>query len=600
MYPEVSGGQVFAFVFFQPCSYVRNASCSELSFTSICEAYTPLNFMNPQNSYTIASYDPARSPVTYTLVSDGLLQYYMDGAYNNGNPRAVNITYQCNSTAATPVILAYGNEQVYWPPNQNFVTLYQMVVQTAAVCGTPFTYVQTCGTSTYDLSSLIGQTLSYYDPSTGFTYWLAPCGLVDAADASGCVGQACVSGGVTLSTYAPSLTQWIPADNGVVAWTQDGVLCGDLGYRTTQIRYICNSSAVVPVIVSAGEQPECRYTIEIATSLVCAITPSHAIGSSFISDLCGAGAYDLTPLSAQDISAVVDSTSYLFINPCGQVKNASCNNLGSSVCYAYAPLVVPPSNDYDLARFDPVHAPITYTVLSNGVQQTHMDGDYCGSTVIVPRMVYISYVCDSTRSVPAVTSYSSGYCVYNITVATSVTCGAAFSIPSNGGSTASVSSVTSTGASSGASAASGGALSTSTSNGLSTGGSGAASTGATGGNSGSKSSGTNSISSSGTGGTGGAVSGGSNVGGGGGGSSLSGGAIAGIVVGGVVAIALLLLLLWCFVCGGLAVWRGKKAGDGFSDVDEQSRRREQVRAENSQVELSQVPHSAGETIDATA
>lgn len=252
-----------------------------MSSTSICEAYTPLG----TNSYQIAIYDPARSPVTYTLVNGGLLQLYTDGAYNNGNPRSVNISYQCNTAATTPVITSYGNQQVYYPPNNNYVTLYGMSIQTAAVCGTPFTYTRTCGTATYNLNSLVDQTLTYTDASTGYQYWVAPCGQVDDEAALGCTGQVCQSGGYSLSTYAPSLTQWIPADNGVVAFTQDGVLCGGLGFRTTQVRYICDSTATTPKIISAGEEPQCRYTIEIATSAVCSIVPSHSVGSSYISDL---------------------------------------------------------------------------------------------------------------------------------------------------------------------------------------------------------------------------------------------------------------------------------------------------------------------------
>ena len=570
VYPEVSNGAVYAYVFFNPCGYVKNTSCGELSITSICEAYTPLNYTNPQNSYQIAVYDPARSPVTYTLISNGLVQSYVDGAYNGGNPRSVNITYQCNAAATTPIIMSYGNQQVYLPANQDFVTAYNMVVQTSAVCGTAFTFVaQTCGTTTYNLNSLAGQTLSYVDTASGYTYWVNPCGLVDAVDASGCTGQVCQSGGYTLSTYAPSLTQWYPADNGVVAWTQDGVICNNLGYRTTQIRYICNASATTPVIISAGEEPECRYTIEIATSVVCAITPSHAVGSSFISDTCGGGAFDLTPLSSSDITAIVDGSSFLFVNPCGQVKNASCANLGSSVCYAYPPLVVPPSNDYDLARFDPVNAPMTYTVLSNGVQQTHIDGDYCGNSINIPRTVYISYICDSTRTVPAVTAYNSSNCAYNITVATSVVCGTAFSGPTT----------TSTGAASTGTTSTGGGGTTSTSGG------GVASTAATGTSNGGVNTGT--------------TTGSSNAGGGGG-SGLSGGAIAGIVIGSVVAVLILILLLWCFVCGGLA-GRGKKSGDGFSDVDEQRRAREPSRQEDSHVEMSGVANNqTGEELEGTA
>lgn len=251
------------------------------------------------------------------------------------------------------------------------------------------------------------------------------------------------------------------------------------------------------------------------------------------------------------------------------MKNASCNNLGSAVCYAYPPLSTPPSNDYDLARYDPIRAPITYTVLPNGVQQTHVDGDYCGDSVNIPRTVSIAYVCDATATTPVVTSYNSTNCVYNITVATSVTCGTPFSTPTGG--------VSSTGSAGGTSSTSRGstAVSGATTNPSTTG---------------------TSVSS-----TGGGVSSGgnSNDSGGGGGSSLSGGAIAGIVIGSVAGLILLLLLLWCFVCGGLLAARGKKSGDGFSDVDQQRRQREPSHvAEESNVEMSHVNETGEE--EATA
>jgi len=211
-----------------------------------------------------------------------------------------------------------------------------------------------------------------------------------------------------------------------LAITSDGQQCLNLGPRTTTLRYICNNTAVTPFISAYGEEPQCRYTIEIQTSAVCNVQPSHAVGTSYVSDQCGGGMWDLTPLSNSDIVAFVDQQAYLFINPCGVVKNVSCNNLGASVCYAYLPLVVPPSNDYDIANFDPVHAPITYTLLSNGVMATHVDGAYCGSAVNIPRTVYISYICDASKAQATVTNYTSGNCQYNVTVATQVVCSAPY------------------------------------------------------------------------------------------------------------------------------------------------------------------------------
>ena len=434
VFPE--GSPTYAYVFFNPCSFVTNTSCGELSSTSVCEAYTPLNYANPQNSYQIGVYDPARAPVTYTLIPNGLTQYYQSGAYNGGFPRAVNATFTCNTAATTPYITSYNSASLYVPGSTSqYTQLYQIAVQTSAVCGPAFQISRSCGTATYNLSSLIGQQLSIYD-GTQYTYYLSPCGQVDVEDAGGCVGQVCQNQ-YTLSQYSPSLTTYVPADNGVLAITADGQFCSNIGPRQTTIRYICNSGASTPFISQWSEEPACRYTLEVQTTAVCNIQPSHAVGTSYVSDLCGGGMWDLTPLSKSDIVAFVDNQAYLFINPCGTVKNNTCNNLGASVCYGYLPLVTPPSNDYNIARYDPTNAPITYTLMSNGVMATHVDGGYCGNNLNIPRTVLISYICDSTKSSAQVTSYTSANCNYNITVATSVVCGAPYTVPppsnNNGG-----------------------------------------------------------------------------------------------------------------------------------------------------------------------
>ena len=408
--------------FVNPCGYVQNSSCQAgpNSESSVCEVYYG-------GAYSIGVYDPSRAPVTYTLIPGGLVQYYADGAFNNGYPRAMNITYTCSAAATTPFLTYYTNVQV--PYQGGVVLTYQVGVTTAAVCGTPFTYRTTCGTSVYNLNSLVGTVLTY-SANSATTYYVNPCGQVNVPDAYGCTGQVCQNGYI-LSYYTPSATTWIPADNGVVALTQDGQICYNGVPRTTYIRYICSAAATTPVIVSASEAQDggslCRFTIEIQTSLVCGITPSHAVGSTFYSDACGGGAYDLRQVAlSQDIVTVVDGGNFVFINPCGPVRNNTCNNLGASVCYGYYPLVTPPSNDYDLARFDPVNAPISYTVLNNGVVQTHMDGDYCGSVL---RQVVISYICNAAATTAQVTSFASANCQYNITVQTSAVCGTSFNVP---------------------------------------------------------------------------------------------------------------------------------------------------------------------------
>lgn len=105
---------------------------------------------------------------------------------------------------------------------------------------------------------------------------------------------------------------------------------------------------------------------------------------------------------------------------CGAVANLSCGTSGgSSVCYTYQLNYTNPQGDYNLATYLPGSAPIRYTLLSNGVQQTHIDGWSCGAFV---RVVSINYVCDATYPTAAVTSYQVNNCVYNITVSTAAVC----------------------------------------------------------------------------------------------------------------------------------------------------------------------------------
>ena len=46
---------------------------------------------------------------------------------------------------------------------------------------------------------------------------------------------------------------------------------------------------------------------------------------SWVSDLCGGGAYNLAAVSyGQDIAFLTSGPSYVFVNPCYTVQNASC------------------------------------------------------------------------------------------------------------------------------------------------------------------------------------------------------------------------------------------------------------------------------------
>ena len=110
------------------------------------------------------------------------------------------------------------------------------------------------------------------------------------------------------------------------------------------------------------------------------------------------------------------------------MSNSTCSqtagsNAGASVCQAYLPLT--PSNAFSLASWNPPSAAVRYTLLSNGILQTHTDGQsFCGGTV---RTVNIFYTCLATATTPIVGSFSTtGTCVHNVTIQTAVVCGTPF------------------------------------------------------------------------------------------------------------------------------------------------------------------------------
>jgi len=363
----------------------------------------------------------------YTVIPNGLIQFSAAGDFDGNFPRALNTTYICNAAATTPYISSYSSAQVDHPVGGQ-QRIYQLVVQTSVVCGAPF-QPQPCGYGPINLSGLVGTTVS--GSYNGATYYAAPCSTVHASQTGGCTGQVCQSG-YPQSYYDPLNTVWTLSDTGLVQFNQDGVFCGTSFARATSIRYVCNAGATTPYMSYAVEDPVCHFTIVIQTSLACNQTTltnptvSRAVGSSWVSDLCGGGAYLLNAVSPNtDIYYDIGDGSVVFINPCGAVRNSTCwkrtsYNANATVCQAYKPL--DPNNAYSLASWNPPNAAVTYTLLSNGIMQTHTDGqDFCGGTV---RTVNIMYTCLATAITPIVLSWSTtGVCVHNVTIQTAAVCG---------------------------------------------------------------------------------------------------------------------------------------------------------------------------------
>ena len=410
-------------VYINPCNTVQSSNCAQVAYpTSVCQAYYPL-MSNSTNVFQLAVFDPTRSAVQYTRLTNGIIQYYQDGAVTNGAPRATNISFVCSSTTSYAAAVP-SSWRVAVDPNTNALT-YSVTVNTPAVCGTPFT-PPTCGGAGVNLNSIAGVQLVY--PG----YYVAPCANVLTSASGGCSGQAC-QGNLEVSFYDPAVAVWTLADNGVVQQIQDGraIYCNANSPRQTTLRFICNATATTPFILTVQESVQCHYDIAIMTSAACGYTVPKTVGTTWISDQCGGGAYNLNLVSPGVDIQTMDGGNFVFINPCGTVYNASCAGINAAVCYAYAPLNFDnPSNDFNLATWSPISAPIRYTLLSNGIQQTHMDGAYCGNN---PRTVIISYICDTTAITPNVTFYNTvndgNTCTYSITINTNKVCTAAYSNP---------------------------------------------------------------------------------------------------------------------------------------------------------------------------
>ena len=187
---------------------------------------------------------------------------------------------------------------------------------------------QTCSFAGLDVSSLSGKSL--VGVFGGLPYTVNPCSTVSGVTGISCSGQAC-QGNVVLSRYSTAANaniSWTVADNGLVQRSQNGDLCGGNGPQQTTLRFVCNAAATTAYISDVESLTSCHFYIVIQTSLVCT-APSNlrAVGSTYVSDLCGGGAWPLTQLLPNDISFSPDNNStFVFVNPCGTVQSAFCDN----------------------------------------------------------------------------------------------------------------------------------------------------------------------------------------------------------------------------------------------------------------------------------
>ena len=554
--------------------------CGAVSLTQLCttnsSASAQVCQVDPTGfgyGYAMSVYQPYAYPTIYQYNGNGISQYIQDGTRCGSaeEERASNITLICTPSATTPVLVSV---------TESPACHYNIIIQTSAVCGTPFLLtqpaVQSCTFNGVDLSTIASQDLLWY----GNDYWWAirPCGTVSTTGF--CAGQFCQAlntvslwNGTALANYAGTGTDNTPiwayvtynGQLGVAQILQDGTTCGgNVGSREGIIYFLCNQAATTPYITNVTEAVNnpCHYTAIIQTSAVCGVTTAQTqtIGASVVSTTCGGGIYNLASLAATDITGTVgptssDSTVYNFyINVCGVVRNTNLcalnNSVNASVCqvsttgFGYG---------YPLSTYNPTVLPVVYTYNGNGLSQIIQDGFACGGE---ERLTNITLVCNTSSSTPYLASVvESPTCHYTLTVFTNQVCGAAFSSLPYTASSSTGGTVVTTPSSSAAVSTSTASASTSTGGGSTT------STGAAAATSSSSSSG------------------------------LSGGAIAGIVIGSLVGAAILVAVCAVLLLGSTR--RGRKShelkevGTGSGGYGEQM--------DNSHVEHSQTGYEQNET-----
>ena len=464
------------------CGLTTSSPC--IGASSVCQVdnyYAGVRF-------TLAVWEPTISPVVWQYLGDSsVAAIYQDGqGCGTGVPnnRLTNVTFTCNATATTPVIVS----GVEGP-----TCSYLLTVQTDLVCGAAFrvplptssssssaaplpsmssssaglisglsssaSFASSTGSSRppsgaltecyfqgYNLTALTGADL--YFPGNGLTWAIHPCGVV--TDPSLCSdtpggGEFC-QGAITVSIMNVSNAVdppnrgalWaqleIDGEFGVTQFLQDGTYCGDiLADREGTIVYVCNATATTPFISSVAELTECHYQAIIQTSLLCPQVPSAgistAVGTNILSSQCGGGIYDLSSLSAADItsSSLYDSVAndnYTYVvRLCGLTDTSPCSG-SSSICQ----IDDLGQGAFTLALWEPASSPVIWQYLSDGlVSAIFQDGQGCDTGEPNNRLTNITLSCNTSASEPAIVAAQEGpQCTYLLTVQTDLVCGPAF------------------------------------------------------------------------------------------------------------------------------------------------------------------------------
>ena len=309
---STTGGTNYNFVI-RLCGNVSSTTaCSGTPFTSICQ----INVNTPTAGNVLASYNPLVSAVVWTYNGNGLSQIVQDGAGCANQNRFTNITFVCSSTATTPVIVS----EVESPTCH-----YTLIVQTNAVCGTPFLSLPPVATST-----------GAAGPSSTGVFVPTPLTATWVAASSGVLPQ---------KTY-PSCTYDIHgATNTPVMWyimgetamvstspTTDGYYSVDGFYNTTNVVHLTATTTNAGVAIAPRRAASVVYLNNGNLVLMAGKTTGNAyLQAVFVSGNLGQNWTDVTPTtiwSARSDASVcaMPMTSTIFL-AAGQGAAGSLNDV---------------------------------------------------------------------------------------------------------------------------------------------------------------------------------------------------------------------------------------------------------------------------------
>lgn len=293
---------------------------------------------------------------------------------------------------------------------------------------------QQCSGAGYDVSSAATQDLYIFD--SGFHWHIRPCGSVSnttcTSDPEALYGSMVCqirpdgSAVYTVANWNQTVAQqatWLAQPTGPIVTVANGERCGANSnyWRTLSINFECLASATTPVLVSVREPEVCSYIATVRTASACqnvGPTMQNVVGSTFTSTVCGAGYYDLSSLSREDMYYNGVGHDY-WIRMCNYVSSSNCSSVQpTSVCQV--------ENDRfngtarDMSDWNPA-LNNKYTITPSGLSVEVRSGDDCGG--FGQRRATYNLMCNPNVTRPIVSYITEKtICKYDIYIQTPAVC----------------------------------------------------------------------------------------------------------------------------------------------------------------------------------